>query len=182
MDCIPAEPQGKPQNTGVGSLSLLQWIFPTQESNQGLLHCRWILYQLSSQGSPAGVSESITLFLDPLTTVRLLMSLHKTQLRFHRISVQVKLPRLHIVSEIKDHISLRFSLDCLNSCLVNSRHLPYECCSAFEVSPGAVLFLSLSPYLGCLSLPLCDSRDLRCLPRPPSAQGHVLKMLISCAV
>ena len=42
---------GKPKNTGVGSLSLLQWIFPTQESNQGLLHCRQILYQLSCQGS-----------------------------------------------------------------------------------------------------------------------------------
>ena len=39
------------QNTGVGSLSLLQGIFPTQKSNQGLLHCRWILYQLSYQGS-----------------------------------------------------------------------------------------------------------------------------------
>ena len=35
------------QNTGVGSLSLLQWIFPTQESNWSLLHCRQILYQLS---------------------------------------------------------------------------------------------------------------------------------------
>ena len=35
------------QNTGVGSLSLLQGIFPTQGLNQGLLHCRWILYQLS---------------------------------------------------------------------------------------------------------------------------------------
>ena len=42
---------GKPKNTGVGSLSLLQGIFPTQESNQGLLHCRRILYQLSYQGS-----------------------------------------------------------------------------------------------------------------------------------
>ena len=31
------------QNTGVGGLSLLQGIFPTQESNPGLLHCRWIL-------------------------------------------------------------------------------------------------------------------------------------------
>ena len=40
------------KNTGVGSLSLLQWIFPTQESNQGLLHCRQILYQLSHKGSP----------------------------------------------------------------------------------------------------------------------------------
>ena len=50
-DCLPAEPQRKPKNTGVGSLSFLQWIFPAQESNQGLLHCRWILYQLSYQGS-----------------------------------------------------------------------------------------------------------------------------------
>ena len=39
------------QNTGVGSLSLLQGIFPTQGSNPGLLHCRQILYQLS-QGNP----------------------------------------------------------------------------------------------------------------------------------
>ena len=51
-DSLPAEPQGKPNNTGVGSLSLLQRIFQTQEPNQGLLHCRWILYQLSYQGSP----------------------------------------------------------------------------------------------------------------------------------
>ena len=40
------------QNTGVGSLSLLQGIFPTQGSNPGLLYCRRILYQLSHQGSP----------------------------------------------------------------------------------------------------------------------------------
>ena len=40
------------QNTGVGSCSLLQGMLETQESNQGLLHCRWILYQLSYQGSP----------------------------------------------------------------------------------------------------------------------------------
>ena len=45
MDSLSAKPQGKPKNTGVGSLSLLQWIFPTKESNRGLLHCRWILYQ-----------------------------------------------------------------------------------------------------------------------------------------
>ena len=40
------------QNTGVGSHSLLEGIFPIQGSNPGLLHCRWILYQLSHQGSP----------------------------------------------------------------------------------------------------------------------------------
>ena len=42
-DSLPTEPQGKPKNTGEGSLSLLHWIFPTQESNQGLLDCRRIL-------------------------------------------------------------------------------------------------------------------------------------------
>ena len=40
------------QNTGVGSLSLLQGIFPTQGLNPGLLHCRQIFYQLSHKGSP----------------------------------------------------------------------------------------------------------------------------------
>ena len=39
------------QNTGVGSLSLLQGTFPTQGSNTGLWHCKWILYQLSHQGT-----------------------------------------------------------------------------------------------------------------------------------
>ena len=46
-DSIPAEPQRKPENTAVGSLFLLQQIFPTQESNRGPLHCRRILHQLS---------------------------------------------------------------------------------------------------------------------------------------
>ena len=40
------------QNTGVGSPSFLHWIFPTQGSNPGFLHCRQILYQLSHKGSP----------------------------------------------------------------------------------------------------------------------------------
>ena len=36
----------------MGSLSLLQWIFVTQQLIWGLLHCRRILFQLSYQGSP----------------------------------------------------------------------------------------------------------------------------------
>ena len=52
-DSLPAEPHGKPKNTGVGSLSLLQRIFLTQELNQDRLPCRWVLYQLSYEGSPA---------------------------------------------------------------------------------------------------------------------------------
>ena len=50
-DSLPAEPQGKPKDTGVGSLFLLQRIFPTQELNRSLLHGRQILYQLSYEGS-----------------------------------------------------------------------------------------------------------------------------------
>ena len=45
VDSLPSEPPGKPKNAGVGSLSLLQDIFPSQELNQDLLHCRWIHYQ-----------------------------------------------------------------------------------------------------------------------------------------
>ena len=40
------------QNTGVGSCSLLQGVFPTQGSNPGLPYCGWILYQLSHKRSP----------------------------------------------------------------------------------------------------------------------------------
>ena len=47
VDSLSSEPLGKPTNPGVGSLSLLQGIFPTQKLNWGLLHCRWIIYQLS---------------------------------------------------------------------------------------------------------------------------------------
>ena len=43
-------------NTGVGCYSLLQGIWSTQGSNPGLPHCRWILYQLSYQGSPPNSS------------------------------------------------------------------------------------------------------------------------------
>ena len=51
-DSMEYSPWNSPgQNTGVGSLSLLQGIFPTQGSNPGLPHCRWILYQLSHKGS-----------------------------------------------------------------------------------------------------------------------------------
>ena len=51
-DSLRAEPQGKPKNTGVGSLSLLQGIFLTQGLNPGLPCCRQILYELRHKGSP----------------------------------------------------------------------------------------------------------------------------------
>ena len=48
--CSPWNSPG--QNSGVGNLSLLQGIFPTQGSNPGLPHCRQILYQLSHKRTP----------------------------------------------------------------------------------------------------------------------------------
>ena len=59
VDSLPAEPQAKPKNTGVGSLSLLQWTFPTQESDWDLLHGRRILYQLNYQGSQHNYNHNI---------------------------------------------------------------------------------------------------------------------------
>ena len=59
LDSLPDEPTGKPKNTIVGSQSLLQQIFLTQESNLGFLYCRQILYQLSYQGSLISESHSV---------------------------------------------------------------------------------------------------------------------------
>ena len=53
------------KNTGVGSLSLLWGIFPTQELNWDLLHCRWLLYQLSYEGSPSQLNTLLNI-LPPL--------------------------------------------------------------------------------------------------------------------
>ena len=53
-DSLPSEPPGKPKNARVGSLSLLQGIFLTQELNWGLLHYRLILYHLSYQENHTG--------------------------------------------------------------------------------------------------------------------------------
>ena len=52
--CNPGKFSGNSpgQNTGVGSLSLLQGIFLTQGLNPGILHHRHILYQLSYKGNP----------------------------------------------------------------------------------------------------------------------------------
>ena len=59
-------PRNSPgQNTGVGSLSLLQRIFPTQESNPGLSHFRQILYQLSHKGRPQTIICSCDFIIIP---------------------------------------------------------------------------------------------------------------------
>ena len=77
VDSLPAEPQGKPKNTGVGNLSLLQGICPTQESNWGLRHFRQILYQLNYLGSPHKY-ESI--FFRVIFPIRLLQNTEQSSL------------------------------------------------------------------------------------------------------
>ena len=60
------------KNTGVGSLSLLQGIFQAQGLNPGLLHCRWILYQMSTREALkmvvqfSSVTQSCPTLCDPM--------------------------------------------------------------------------------------------------------------------
>ena len=56
------------QDTGVGSRSLLQGIFPTFGSNPGIPHCRWILYQLNHHGSPLHCHRFIITFTQTMHT------------------------------------------------------------------------------------------------------------------
>ena len=65
----------------MGSLSLLQWIVPTQESNQALQHCRWVLYLVSYQGSLDYKPDQAHTHL---RAVQLTSSLHFCTVRGHR--------------------------------------------------------------------------------------------------
>ena len=75
---IPGNSLG--QNTGVGSFFLFQGIFPTWGSNPGLLHCRWILYQLSHKGSPVFINQKFSQYQLIQSICKQLYSL--TQLSF----------------------------------------------------------------------------------------------------
>ena len=77
------------QNTGVGSLSLLQGIFPTQRLNPGLPHCTWILYQLSHQGS---FQECLSLLQWIFLTQKLKRSLLHCRWILYQLSYQEKSP------------------------------------------------------------------------------------------
>ena len=66
-DSLPAEPQGKPKNTGMGSLSLLQGIFLNQESNRGLaLQADSLPTELSEAESESEVAQSYPTLCDPM--------------------------------------------------------------------------------------------------------------------
>ena len=94
------------QNTGVGCLSLLQGIFPTQGSNPGLPHCRRILYQLSHQGSPnTSIQFSsvqslsrVRLFATPRTAAcQASLSITNSWSLFKLMSIESMMPSSHLI-------------------------------------------------------------------------------------
>ena len=101
-------------NTGVGGLSLFQGIFPTQGSDQDLLHCRWILYQLSCQGSwytnseksEREIKESITFTIATKRIKYLGINLSKETKELYMKNYKT------LMKEIKDDISRWRDIPC----------------------------------------------------------------------
>ena len=106
------------QNTGVGGLSFLQGIFPTQESSSGILHCRQILNQLSYQGSPQVESTNLLSALDKLALANLHSKYQyyqqsiclkvKIRLRLSRFRTCSHLTSSWISSRIFSHLNFHF--------------------------------------------------------------------------
>ena len=78
------------QNTGVGSLSLLHGIFPTQGSNLGLPHCRQILYQLN-KGSPISLENSGKNSLGNIGQLNPIKLIHHGQFQEHMVDLTYKI-------------------------------------------------------------------------------------------
>ena len=117
-DSLLSEPPGKPKNTGVGGLSLLQEDFPTRESNQGLLHGRQTLSQLSYLGSPVIATVRIKLrspgfkggmcwtssntFSGLTSHVTVVISFPLTDIMMHLIPSQVNSGHLQVKRVVRD--------------------------------------------------------------------------------
>ena len=86
------------QNTGVDSLSLLQGIFLTQGSNPSLLHCRWILYQLSHKEAQEYWVGSLCFLLQIFPTQELNQGLLHCRWILYQLSYQ-RSPKLFSLSE-----------------------------------------------------------------------------------
>ena len=121
------------QNTGVGSLSLLQEIFPTQEMNPNLLHRRRILYQLNHQGNPRILECSPSLLQWIFPTQESNWGLLNRRLIFYQLSYQESpnsiwgklnhsLYGLYTLNA--DVLTTLLSSGCLDWMRLNSRILP----------------------------------------------------------
>ena len=125
-DSLPYELPGKPKNTGVDSLSLLQGIFPTQELNLGLLHCRQILYQLGYQGS------QILLSIPPNTRSR------TAPASLGMLSLVMATPSWH-------NSQASCASPCLGQSLLSHWPFPTPLCAVASTSPAKNLAFSEYP-------------------------------------
>ena len=103
MDCSLPGWNSPGQNTAVGSRSLRQGIYPTEGSNPGLPHYRWILYDLSHQGNPCDILWSYCLLPSPWKTEHFLL-VEGCLLRFPRLHWQCSGHPMH-PSESWEHLS-----------------------------------------------------------------------------
>ena len=101
---LPSELPGKPKKTGMGSLSLLQGKFLTQESNWGLLYCSRILYSVNQVRSVqfSSVAQSCLTLCDPMNHSMPGLPVHhqlpeSTQTHVHRVgdAIQPSHPLLY---------------------------------------------------------------------------------------
>ena len=124
------------QNTGVGSPSLLQGIFPTQGSNPGLLHCRQILYYLSHEGSPSYISYMNVKLLSCVWLFAIPFAYHaRLSMEFSGKSARVGC-----------HFLLQgiFLIQGLNPGLPPNRHMPY--CLSQQESPSYISYIYTCIY------------------------------------
>ena len=86
------------QNTGVGSLSLLQGIFQTQGPNPDLPHCRCIVYQLGHQFSSVHLLQRVWLFANPWTAARQAsLSITNSRSSLRLTSIELVMPSSHLI-------------------------------------------------------------------------------------
>ena len=108
------------QNTGMGSLSLLQWIFPIQGSNPGLPHCRLILYQLSHQGSPRTLEWAVYPFSSVSSRLRNWTRVSCTAGRFFsRTIISFLSYYLFFVDQIYKKEVKKLTMSCCHLCLIS---------------------------------------------------------------
>ena len=160
------------QNTGVGSLSLLQGIFPTQRANPGLLHCGRILYKLSHKGSPR-ILEWVTIPFSggsswPRNRTRVSCSAGRFFINWaNREAPKWKWKSLSCVVSLRPH-GLYSSLNFPG--LVYRLITRWKCYSATELTLGIwPQEKEWNPVLTTWPLPRA-SRGPRLTPTPPSFQ------------
>ena len=116
VDSLATKPPRKPKDTGVGRLSLLQGIFQPHESNWGLLHCRWILHELSYQISPSHWYIILNIYIYICIYIYTCIYIH-----------------VHIYTRIYIHIyiyisKMKFTILTIFKCTVQWHSHSLECC------------------------------------------------------